>query len=151
MYLIEGQRAAQKAKILDTKPNDLGSTLTPNSPKRREPAPAFCLLTSTRRPQHAHTQTSRLICFYFLCLGVSPARIWHHVHAAFTEAKRKHWKPWIWSYKRLWTTVWVLETKPRASAKATRVLIGWAISLAPCWQVLCLCSQERLGRHFLFL
>ena len=45
--------------------------------------------------------------------------------------KRWHQIPWIWSYRWLWTTTWVLVSEPRFSAWEAHAPYLEAISLAP--------------------
>jgi hypothetical protein len=46
------------------------------------------------------------------------------------EARRGHQMPWNWSYKWLWASMWVMQTKPGSSPRVASEL-NWAISPAP--------------------
>lgn len=38
------------------------------------------------------------------------------------EARKRHRMPWNWNYRQLLVTMWVLGTRPRSFARATRPL-----------------------------
>lgn len=53
------------------------------------------------------------VCECFACMHVC-ASCTYFVPA---EVRRRHWIPWTWSYRCLWTTMWVLRPEPRFSSK----------------------------------
>lgn len=68
------------------------------------------------------------LLFHFRCMAVLPAFI-PCVCLMPTETRRRHWKPWNWSYRYLWATMWVPATQ---SWSWTRTFNHWATS--PSWR-----------------
>ena len=52
----------------------------------------------------------------------------HHLCLALEESRRRYKMPWKWSYRRVWTALYMLETKLRSSTRVTRAFNYWAIS-----------------------
>lgn len=46
-----------------------------------------------------------------------------------SEVRRQHQTLWKWNYRRLWEIMFVLETEPRSSERASSTLQHWAIFL----------------------
>lgn len=63
------------------------------------------------------------MCEYFVCIRAFPP----HSCLLPTKVRRRHQSLWNWGSGWLWTTMWVLGTKPRSSAR-TNSLNCWAIS-----------------------
>lgn len=85
-------------------------------------------------------QSLKLI--YVMSVGVLPPRLCvHHMLAVPTEASRRHQPLWNWSYKQLWTTVWVLRIEAGSSGRVSSPLNHWATLPAPIYIHFKLCYK----------
>lgn len=57
------------------------------------------------------------VLFFYPCVCV-----YVHLNAVSPEGRRGHWIPWIWNYRWLWTSVWMLGTKYNTSRRAASAL-----------------------------
>lgn len=61
-----------------------------------------------------------------------------HISVQMSTETRKHYQfPWIWSYRQLWATIWVLEAEVRSSAIAKGTLNLRDVSLVLCRSFVC--------------
>lgn len=78
----------------------------------------ICLLSYTQFP------ISKIFSLKFyifkMCIGVLPTSMCLWVWQISLN----------WSYRQLWTVMWLLEIEPRTSGRTASVLNGWAISHA---------------------
>lgn len=49
------------------------------------------------------------------------------------ETKGGHQMPWNWSYRCLWTIMWILRIEPESSAREKGALRRWALPTLPQW------------------
>ena len=61
-----------------------------------------------------------IIYFYLMCIVF-------YLHTCLWGCQL----PWSWSYRQLWTTMWLLGIELRTSGRAASALNRWAISPAP--------------------
>lgn len=59
------------------------------------------------------------------------------------EVRKGYQMPWNRSHKWLWATMWILIIGPGSFVKTRSTLNYWAISLAPIFSLLFLCSRRR--------
>lgn len=61
-------------------------------------------------------------CFICMCTCTTP-------HSVFKWARRRRQILWNWSHRQLWASMWVPETKPRSSWRASGALLAAESSL----------------------
>lgn len=69
--------------------------------------------------------------FFILCVRVFGLHVWLYITCIpdVWRGQRRHKASWNWSYKQLWTTVWVWKLNPGPLEKKANVLNHWVIFL----------------------
>ena len=87
-----------------------------------------------------------ILCVWTFCLRVSYE---HHVHTYIPHGGQRYHFFWNWSYRWLWTAMWVLETKPGSLTRIASVNC-WTIFLAPDFETLFFPPKDFFKELFIF-